>query len=221
MGRVRTMSKLGGWPRCSGSGPDILGVSDRATLHPAFDEKSHMASPEPARGFYDYSATTPDWTRERKAHFFAWDPPRSLIASLRSYQKWARYRNPLARCLKVVAVLRHRFWSVVTGAEIPICCEIGGGLLIPHPNGIVLHAHVRVGPNCMIFQQVTIGMLHDDGRAPVIGGHVDIGAGARILGSVTIGDHCQVGANAVLLVDMPSDSVAAGVPAVVRPRRRE
>ena len=55
-------------------------------------------------------------------------------------------------------VLRHRFWSIITGAEIPLTCKIGGGLLIPHPNGDrdPLLA-LEIGVNCLIFQQVTIG----------------------------------------------------------------
>ncbi len=90
------------------------------------------------------------------------------------------------------AMLRHRFWSIVTGAEIPVSCHIGGGLLIPHPNGIVLNGHVTIGPNCLIFQQVTLG---DGGRVPgvpTVGGHVDIGAGAKVLGGVHIGDHAKI-----------------------------
>ena len=89
---------------------------------------------------------------------------------------------------------------------------------MPHPNGIVVHPDVRIGPNCLIFQQVTIGTVGSRPGAPRIGGHVDIGAGARILGPVTIGDHAVVGANAVVLTDVPSYGVAVGVPAEVRRR---
>ncbi len=158
------------------------------------------------------SAQTPDWSRERKPRF-AWMPGRALLASLRAYQAHAASRNPLRRLvLKRVAVLRHRFWSVVCGADIPLNCFIGGGLLIPHPNGIVIHPQASIGPNCLILQQVTIG-LRDGDVPPVIGGHVDIGAGAKILGGVCIGDHARIGANAVVLRDVPAGKTAAGVPA--------
>ena len=70
--------------------------------------------------------------------------------------------------------MRHRFWSVVTGADIPLNCQIGGGLLIPHPNGVVIHPQAVLGVNCLIFQQVTVGARGEEGL-PVIGGHVDIG----------------------------------------------
>lgn len=110
--------------------------------------------------------------------------------------------------------LRHRFWSVVTGAEIDLNASIGGGLLLPHPNGIVIHPDAVIGPNCLIFQQVTIG-TSGRGGYPRIGGHVDIGAGARILGGVVVGDHAVIGANAVVLTDVPTHGRAVGIPAVV------
>ena len=125
----------------------------------------------------EVSASSPDWSREYKS-FFAWAPSRSLLASIRSYQSLAISNNPFKFTLIKVAVLRHLFWSVVTGADIPINTQIAGGLLIPHPNGIVMHADVKIGPNCLIFQQVTIGSK-DDSRPPTIGGHVDIGAGGQ------------------------------------------
>lgn len=113
-----------------------------------------------------------------------------------------------------MAVLRHRFWSVVTGAGIPLNCQIEGGLLIPHPNGIVIHPEVKIGPNCLIFQQVTIGTRGEFGF-PNIGGHVDIGAGAKILGNIKIGDHARIGANAVVIHDVPTGKTAVGIPARV------
>jgi len=103
--------------------------------------------------------------------------------------------------------LRHRFWSVITGADIPLNCQIGGGLLIPHPNGIVIHPDAAIGVNCLIFQQVTLGIRSGPG-VPIIGGHVDIGAGAKILGPVRIGDHTRIGANAVVTKDVPSHTTA-------------
>ena len=161
----------------------------------------------------EISATSPDWSREQKS-FFAWNPPRSLLASIRSYQSLAISNNPFKIILIKVAVLRHLFWSVITGADIPINAQIAGGLLITHPNGIVMHADVKIGPNCLIFQQVTIGSK-DDSRPPTIGGHVDIGAGAKVLGEINIGNHAKIGANAVVLIDVPESRSAVGVPAKI------
>jgi serine O-acetyltransferase len=152
------------------------------------------------------SADIPDWSRERHVRF--WDPGRKLLLSIRRYQYW-RGRGRIGRIISKIIVLRYRFWTVVTGADIPLNCQIGGGLLIPHPNGIVIHPEARIGVNCLIFQQVTIG-TRGDGGCPTVGGHVDIGCGAKILGSIYIGEHSRVGANAVVTKSLPRHSVARG-----------
>lgn len=87
-------------------------------------------------------------------------------------------------------------------------------MLIPHPNRIVIHPAAEIGGNCLIFQQVTIGAGPTPGL-PRIVGHVDIGAGAKVLGGVTIGDHARIGANAVVPRDVPAGTTAVGVPARV------
>jgi serine O-acetyltransferase len=158
------------------------------------------------------SAVDADWSRERK-RLFEWAPSRSLLACIRSYQRHQSSRNPLRSLQRALAVFRHRCWSVVTGADIPLNCKLGGGLLLPHPNGIVIHPEVEIGPNCLLFQQVTLGA--NDRGVPTIGGHVDIGAGAKVLGPVTIGQHARIGANAVVITDIPIGATAAGVPARV------
>lgn len=160
------------------------------------------------------SSETPDWSREYKSTF-EWAPSRSLLATIRDYQRFTLSSNIFNRTiLSKAAVLRHRFWSVVTGADIPLNCQIEGGLLIPHPNGIVIHPEVKIGPNCLIFQQVTIGQKGELGL-PDIGGHVDIGAGAKILGNIKIGDHARIGANAVVMHDVPAGKTAVGIPAKI------
>lgn len=159
------------------------------------------------------SATEPDWSRERKT-FWEWSPSKSLLACIRRYQS-AKTKPFLLRLLiKKVAIFQHRFWSVVTGADIPVNTSIGGGLLIPHPNGIVIHPNVVIGPNCLIFQQVTIGASFE-ATVPVIGGHVDIGAGAKVLGNITLGNHVRVGANAVVLHSVLECKTVVGIPAKV------
>jgi len=109
----------------------------------------------------------------------------------------------MAEARAKLAVLQHRFWSAVCGCDIPVNSHLGGGLLLPHPNGVVVHPDAVIGPNCMLFQQVTVGTGPRPG-VPTLGGHVDVGAGAKILGGVTIGDHVVIGANAVVITDVPS-----------------
>jgi serine O-acetyltransferase len=156
-----------------------------------------------------HSIEIADWTREKPQRF--WDPGRKLLLAIRRYQHCRCQRGPLATMRCKLFVLRHRFWSVITGADIPLNCDIGGGLLIPHPNGIVIHPSARIGINCLIFQQVTIGNREGRDGLPKIGDHVDIGAGAKILGDVTIGAHSRIGANAVITKDVEAGSTAYGV----------
>ncbi|MGJ4892973.1 serine acetyltransferase [Bradyrhizobium sp. HKCCYLS3077] len=150
-----------------------------------------------------------DWSRERPLRF--WDPGRKLLLAVRRYQYWQSRRGPLAAICCKVLVLRHRFWSVVTAADIPLNCSIGGGLLIPHPNGIVVHPGARIGNNCLLFQQVTIGSVEGGSALPRIGDHVDVGAGAKILGPVCVGSHARIGANAVITKDVEAGSTAFGI----------
>jgi len=164
------------------------------------------------------SATEPDWQREVLVPG-EWAPGKRLLRAIRDYQKTASGGGPLAGLRRIIAVLRHRFWSVVAGADVPLNSRIAGGLLLPHPNGIVIHPDVEIGPNCLIFQQVTLGTRDADSDVPTIGGHVDIGGGARVLGNIQIGEHAKIGANAVVLTDVPAGATAIGIPARIVPRR--
>jgi serine O-acetyltransferase len=156
-----------------------------------------------------------DWSREQCAPF-EWKPARQLMRAVRDYRR-ARERGGVIGTLeRKSAVLRHRFWAAVSGAEIPLnSSRIAGGLLIPHPNGVVIHPDAKLGPNCLVFQQVTIGTGPVPG-VPTLGGCVDVGPGAKILGGVTIGDGAIIGANSVVIHDVPAGAVAVGVPAVIK-----
>jgi serine O-acetyltransferase len=158
------------------------------------------------------SADVADWSRESKAPY-EWAPSRSLLASIRDYQRLSSSRGVFAGWLRRFAVLRHRWWTIVTGADIPLNCKIGGGLLLPHPNGIVIHPDAEIGPNCLLFHQVTIGQ--GAGGVPTLEGHVDVGAGAKIFGRLRIGKHAKIGANAVVLDDVPAGATAVGIPAKI------
>lgn len=107
--------------------------------------------------------------------------------------------------------LIHRWIFFRFGLEIG--GDIGGGLYIAHPVGTVIHAN-HIGENCSVIAAVTIGM-RNEWVFPVIGNNVFIGAGARLLGEITVGDGAKIGANAVVLSDIPAYATAVGVPARV------
>ena len=164
------------------------------------------------------AVSVPDWTREN-CHGLSWQPARQLLRTVRRYQALAGKRGLVVRLLRKALVLRHRFWSVVAGAEIPLnCVKLGGGLLLPHPAGVVIHPDACIGDNCLIMQQVTIGTGSRPGL-PRIGSNVNIYAGAKVLGGVLVGDGAEIGANAVVVRDVPPNCVAVGVPAMVRKKR--
>lgn len=99
------------------------------------------------------------------------------------------------------------------GLDIVVGADIGGGLYIAHPVGTVV-APKRIGQNCSIIAAVTIGM-RNEWEFPDIGDNVFIGAGARVLGGVTVADNAMIGANAVVIRDVPAGATAVGIPARV------
>jgi serine O-acetyltransferase len=108
---------------------------------------------------------------------------------------------------------------LVFGIETSPKVQIGGGLFLPHTVGTVIGA-ARIGDNCTIMQGVTLGTKEPDmgfttSMRPTIGNNVLIGAGAKVIGGITIGDHVKIGANAVVLCDVPAHSVVVGVSATI------
>ncbi len=92
--------------------------------------------------------------------------------------------------------------------------------MLPHPNGIVIHPRAEIGPNCIIFQHVTLGVNGEVGKAPKIGAGVTISPGACVLGLVHIGHQAVIGANAVVLKDVLEEQVVVGVPARLIKKRK-
>ena len=138
------------------------------------------------------------------------------------FGRW-RYGVRPAALRKLCSGAYHILYKLVqisTGIELPCEVSVGRNFVIDHFGGIVVSGYATFGDNCRIRTGVVVGLARiDDPCAPTIGNDVDIGAGAKVLGRVRIGDRVRIGANAVVLCDVPSDSIAVGVPAVVRPRR--
>jgi len=102
----------------------------------------------------------------------------------------------------------------LTGIEIHPGAIIGDGLFIDHGMGVVVGETAILGDNVTLFQGVTLGGTGKETgkRHPTVGNHVVIGAGAKVLGNITIGDNSYIGANAVVLKDVPANSTVVGVP---------
>lgn len=99
------------------------------------------------------------------------------------------------------------------GCWIPGSCRIGKKIVIGYAGlGIVIHNRVKIGDNCHIDQNVTIGGTSKKYDVPIIGNNVYIGAGAKILGPITIGDNVVIGANSVVVKNIPEGSLVVGVP---------
>ncbi len=110
--------------------------------------------------------------------------------------------------------------QILTGIDLPCEVTVGRRFKIEHFGDIIISGDTVFGDDVVIRNGVTVGLKRTNERgAPVIGNRVDIGAGAKILGSIRIGDDVVIGANAVVLRDVPPNSLAIGVPAQIRPRR--
>jgi serine O-acetyltransferase len=172
----------------------------------------------------------------------------TLIATLREDLRNARTHDPAARSDVENALvysglhaiwshrLAHRMWArralrgparilsqltrFLTGIEIHPGAGIGRRFFIDHGMGVVIGETTEIGDDVMVYHGVTLGgrSMEKGKRHPTIGDRVTIGAGAKILGPVHIGDDSAIGANAVVTHDVAPESIATGIPAVVRPR---
>lgn len=113
------------------------------------------------------------------------------------------------------ARLVYAFMRIVFSCDIPYPTQIGQNVQFPHYGlGVVINPDARIGDNCKIGQNVTIGGRGKPG-CPIIGNNVEIGAGALVLGDISIGDNSIIGAGAVVLHSVPSNAVVVGNPARV------
>lgn len=136
--------------------------------------------------------------------------------SVYRFGRWVRQiRFPLFRVLmKLVAFFLFKIIEVITGISIPASAQIGKGFCIVHFSGIILHSDIIIGENCSIGSGVIIGSrgLGREG-VPTIGDNVYIGVGAKVLGPIKIGNGVRIGANALVISDLPDGVTAVGVPA--------
>lgn len=156
-------------------------------------------------GFLGNQARTTEVTlREALALYWRYTPVRATILFRLSHAAHER-RIPMVSGWLARRNLRHY------GLDITPSTRIGPGLYIPHTVGTVVTAQ-EIGSHCHIIAAVTIGMRNVH-AFPRIGDHVTIGAGARVLGGITVGHHASIGANAVVIHDIPDGATAVGIPA--------
>ena len=131
----------------------------------------------------------------------------------RIQNRWLRL--PFSILYKILKLLS----QILTGIDLPCEVTVGRRFKIEHFGDIIVSGDTVFGDDVVIRNGVTVGLKRTHQRgAPVIGNRVDIGAGAKILGPIRIGDDVTIGANAVVLRDVPPNSLAVGVPAQIRPR---
>ncbi|MBU5487108.1 serine O-acetyltransferase [Clostridium sp. MSJ-8] len=109
--------------------------------------------------------------------------------------------------------LNLRRLSIKLGIQIPYYTDIDEGFMIFHYNCIVINGDAEIGKNFTIRHGVTVGDVN--GKTPIIGDNVTIGAGAKVIGGIKVGNNVVIGANAVVNKDVPDNCVVAGVPAKV------
>lgn len=139
---------------------------------------------------------------------------RKLIRAIHCYQNNRDKPGLLAKFGSAWGKVWHMFWTIISGSDIHRDATIDASVRFPHLTGVVIHQDTVIAEGCMIMQQVTLGQTASPG-APRLGRNVYVGAGAKVLGDILVSDNARIGANAVVLSDVPENATAVGVPARV------
>ena len=156
-----------------------------------------------------------------RAHDGDWAAQGFWVMLVYRFGRWRYGVRPalLRKLLSFIYKALFKLVQIVTGIELPCEVVIGRNFVIDHFGGIVISGYAQFGDDCRIRNGVVVGLKNvHELVAPVIGNNVDIGAGAKLLGNIRIGDNVVIGANAVVLIEVPDDSLAVGVPAIIKPR---
>jgi len=160
-----------------------------------------------------------DWI----AHERDWTRPGFRAVVIQRFGRWRMTVKPLIFRAPLSILYRALYRKVrnTYGIELSYTVELGRRVIFEHQHGIVIHGNSVIGDDCIIRQGVTLGNRYLDKPfdAPKLGKRVNIGAGAKILGNLTIGDDVWIGANAVVLSDVPSGQTVVGIPAKIIPSK--
>lgn len=157
-----------------------------------------------------------------RSHGGSWGAQGFWALLVYRFGRWRYGVRPvlLRKFFSLIYRILFKLVQIVTGIELPCEVVVGRNFVIDHYGGIVISGFTRFGDNCRIRNGVVTGLSRvEDPRAPILGNNVDVGAGAKLLGGITVGNNVLIGANAVVVCDVPSNSIAVGVPAVIKPRR--
>ena len=138
------------------------------------------------------------------------------------FGRWRYQVKPvlLRKVFSMLYKILFKLIQIITGIELPAEVNIGKNFVIDHFGGIIISGYASFGDDCRIRNGVVVGLKNvNQPIAPIIGNRVDIGAGAKLLGPIKIGDDVIIGANAVVISDVPNNSIAVGVPATIKPRK--
>ena len=157
-----------------------------------------------------------DWI----AHGKDWTKPGFRAVAIYRFGVWRMaIRLPMLRIpCSVLYRMAFRYVRNVYGIELPYSVRLGRRVVFEHQHGIVIHGRATIGDDCIIRQGVTIGnrYLAKPDEAPVLESRVNVGAGAKILGNLIIGQDASIGANAVVLQDVPPMATVVGNPAIIK-----
>jgi serine O-acetyltransferase len=160
--------------------------------------------------------------QDLRAHNGDWGAQGFWALIVYRFGRWRYGVRPsiLRKLLSFIYKIAFKFVQIITGIELPCEVELGRNFVIDHFGGIVISGYAKFGDNCRIRNGVVVGLRRvTEPIAPVIGNNVDIGTGAKLLGPITIGNNVAIGANAVVLIDVPDNCIAAGVPATIKQRK--
>lgn len=127
---------------------------------------------------------------------------------------WNLDLGPLTCPLRILIRLFAYIIRMITGIEIHPGAKLGKNFFIDHGAGVVIGETTVVGDNVTVYQGVTLGgvSIKKEKRHPTLGSNIIVGAGAKVLGNISIGDYVQIGANSVVVRDVPSNSTVVGIP---------
>jgi serine O-acetyltransferase len=157
-----------------------------------------------------------------KTYSGEWSQQGFWVMLVYRYGRW-RYGIKNSMLRKPFSLLYRFLYKVVqilTGIELPCEVPVGKNFRIDHFGDIIISGYASFGDDCILRNGVTVGLKNiEEKAAPKIGNNVNIGAGAKLLGNITIGDNVDIGANSVVISSIPDNSIAVGIPARIIPKK--